>query len=163
MNKDYQKKNSREKGSENHPRNRMSKIDRILIDAQKQLRDSLNPVSIDSLNSYERKRIHSFFDDKEDFETKTYRRNSTFVLKVFPVGNLKREAKAKADHVLETGEIYTFPRLSGYERYVIHNYLQDFQGIETESVGEEDDRRLQIKPVRFGRSLKKIMKKIRLM
>ena len=141
----------------------MGKIDRILVDVQKQLRDTIEPVSIENLNSYERKRIHSFFDDKENFETKTYQRNGRQVLKVFPVGNLKKLAKEKADLVLDTGETYTFPFLPGYERYVVHNYLKDFDGIETKSAGEGEDRRLEIKPVRFGRSLRRIIKKIRLM
>ena len=140
----------------------IGKIDRILIEIQRHLRDSLKPYTIKNLNSYERKRIHSFFDDKEDFKTKTYRREDLFVLKVFPVGNLKQTAKEKAEQVLETGEVYTFPYLPGYERFIIHNYLKDFKGIETKSVGEENDRRLEIRPVKFGRVLKKIIKKIKI-
>ncbi len=153
--------------SNNRDRNKnyqvnLGKIDRILVDIQKQLRDSIEPVSIENLNSFERKRIHSFFDNKPDFETKTYPRNGRQVLKVFPVGNLKKMAKEKADHVLETGETYTFPFLPSYERFVIHNYLKDFDGIETKSVGEGDERRLEIRTVKFGRSLKRIIKKIKL-
>ena len=150
---------------ENHrrsPQIDMSKIDRLLIDTQRNLRDSLEPVSLENLNSFERKRIHSFFDDKADYETKTYRRDSQYVLKVFPVGNLKKTAKEKAEHVLETGKVYTFPFLHGYERYIIHNYLQSFEGIETKSVGEDNERRLEIHPIRFGRGLKKIIKKIKI-
>jgi len=141
----------------------MGKIDRILIDVQRKLRDSLEPFSLEHLNSFERKKIHSFFDSKADFETKTYRRNGEYVLKVFPVGNLKREAQEKAEHVLKTGEGYTFPFLPGYERYVIHNYLQNFEGVETKSIGEESERRLEIHPIKFGRTLKKIIKKIKIM
>ncbi|MBC8186072.1 hypothetical protein H8E88_33735 [candidate division KSB1 bacterium] len=141
----------------------MSKIDRILIDVQRNLRDSLEPFSLNNLNSFERKKIHSFFDAKADYETKTYRRNGEYVLKVFPVGNLKREAKEKAEHVLKTKEVYTFPFLPGYERYVIHNYLENFDGVKTKSTGEENERRLEIHPVRFGRTLKRIIKKIKIM
>jgi predicted RNA-binding protein Jag len=141
----------------------MGKIDRILIDVQRNLRDSLEPFSLEHLNSFERKKIHSFFDAKADFETKTYRRNEEYILKVFPVGNLKREAKEKAEHVLKTGEVYTFPFLPGYERYVIHNYLQIFDGVETKSIGEDNERRLEIRPIRFGRTLKRIIKKIKIM
>ena len=79
---------------------RVSKIDRILIDIQKRLRDSIEPVSIENLNGFERKRIHSFFDGREDFETKSYRRDGQIVLKVFPVGNLKKFAREKAAEVL---------------------------------------------------------------
>ena len=140
----------------------IGKIDRILIEIQRQLRDSLEPYSVKNLNSYERKRIHSFFDEREDFETKTYRREDLFVLKVFPVGNIQRRAKEKAEQVLETGDVYTFPYLPGYERFLVHNYLKDFKGIETKSIGEENERRLEIRPVKFGRTLKKIIKKIKI-
>ena len=153
---------SREERHRSSHRNNIDKIDRLLIDAQRKLRDSLEPVSLENLNSYERKMIHSFFDDRDDYVTKTYRRNDQFVLKIFPVGNLQRQAKEKAEHVLETGEVYTFPFLRGFERYVIHNYLQNFEGIETISIGEDNERRLEIRPVRFGRSLKKIIKKIKI-
>lgn len=85
------------------------------------------------------------------------------MLKVSPVGNLKKMAKEKADFVLSKGETYTFPFLPGYERYVIHNYLKDFDGIETKSIGEGEERRLEVRPIRFGRSLRRIIKKIRLM
>lgn len=140
----------------------MNKIDAILIDIQRKLRDSLEPYNVADLNSFERKRIHSFFDNKDDFETRTYRHEGEYVLKVIPVGNLKRLAKENAEKVLETGSPCLLPYVGNYERYVIHNYLKDFEGIETKSVGEGAERRLEIKPIRFGRSLKKIIKKIKL-
>jgi predicted RNA-binding protein Jag len=140
----------------------MNKIDRILIDIQRKLRDSLEPYTVEDLNSFERKRIHSFFDNKEDFETRTYRHEGQYLLKVIPVGNLKHLARESADKVLETGKPAILPYVGNYERYVIHNYLKDFEGIETKSVGEELERRLEIKPKRFGRSLKRIIKKIKL-
>jgi len=141
----------------------MSKIDRILIDIQRNLRDSLEPYCVENLNSFERKRIHSFFDDKEDYETRTYREAGKFVLKVIPVGNLKRLAKEKAEKVLQTGQTVVLPYLGNYERFIIHNYLKDFDGIATKSIGEGMDRRLEIKQVKFGRSLKRIIKKIKLL
>ncbi len=145
------------------PRTNMSKIDQILIDVQRHLRDSLEPYCVENLNSYERKRIHSFFDNKEDYETRTYRQEDRFVLKVIPVGNLKRFAKENAEKVLQTGETIVMPYLGNYERFVIHNYLKDFEGIETKSVGEGLDRRLEIKQAKFGRSLKRIIKKIKIL
>ena len=141
----------------------MSKIDRILIDIQRKLRDSLEPYCVENLNSYERKRIHSFFDNKEDFETRTYRQEGKFVLKVIPVGNLKRLAKEQAEKVQKTGETAVLPYLGNYERFVIHNYLKDFEGIETKSVGEGQNRRLEINQAKFGRSLRRIIKKIKLL
>ena len=145
------------------PRTDMSKIDQILIDIQRKLRDSLEPYSVENLNSFERKRIHSFFDNKEEFETRTYRQGEQFVLKVIPVGNLKRLAKENAEKVLQTGETIVMPYMGNYERFVIHNYLKDFDGIETKSVGEGSERRLEIKQAKFGRSLKRIIKKIKIL
>ena len=157
---DNQKKTS----YRDRPRTDMSKIDEILIDIQRKLRDSLEPYCVENLNSFERKRIHSFFDNKkEDFETRTYRKGEQFVLKVIPVGNLKRLAKENAEKVLKTGETIVMPYLENYERFVIHNYLKDFDGIETKSVGEGKDRRLEIKQAKFGRSLKRIIKKIKIL
>ncbi len=144
------------------PRTNMSKIDQILIDIQRKLRDSYEPYCVEDLNGFERKRIHSFFDNKEEYETRTYRQQEKFVLKVIPVGNLKRLAKEHAEKVLQTGEAIVLPYLGSYERFVIHNYLKDFDGIETKSVGEGQDRRLEIKQAKFGRSLKRIIKKIKI-
>ena len=140
----------------------ISKIDRILIDIQKKLRTSYHPVSLKNLTAYERKRIHSFFDDKPDFQTKTYRDEDRYVLKVFPIGNLKKMAEEKAKRVLETGEAILLENLGNYERFIIHDHLKMFDGIETLSSGEGSDRKLEIKKKQFGRSLKKIMKKIKL-
>lgn len=140
----------------------MNKIDRILTEIQQQLRDSLEPYCVADLNAFERKRIHGFFDRKDDFETRTYRQEGRYVLKVIPIGNLKRLAKESAEKVLQTGQPVVLPYLGNYERFVIHNYLKDFDGVETKSVGEGTGRRLEIRPVRFGRSLKRIIKKIKL-
>ncbi len=146
------------------PSTDMNKIDQILIDIQRRLRDSLESYCVENLNSFERKRIHSFFDNKkEDFETRTYRKGEQFILKVIPVGNLKRLAKENAEKVLKTGDPVVMPYLGNYERFVIHNYLKDFDGIETKSVGEGPDRRLEIKQAKFGRSLKRIIKKIKIL
>jgi len=144
-------------------RESISKIDRILIEIQKQLRDSLDPFSVENLNGFERKRIHSFFDTKEEFVTKTYRRGEQFVLKVFPVGNLKKLAKETADKVMATGETIILPYLDNYQRFVVHDYLKDFRGIESKSVGEGHERRLEIRQAKFGRSLKRIIKKIKIL
>lgn len=145
------------------PRTDMSKIDQILIDIQRKLRDSFEPYCVENLNSFERKRIHSFFDAKEDFETRTYRQGEQYVLKVIPVGNLKSLAKENTEKVLQTGETVVMPYLGNYERFIIHNFLKDFEGIETKSVGEGPDRRLEIKQAKFGRSLRRIIKKIKIL
>jgi len=155
--------NQRKTFHQNRPRQDMSKIDQILIDIQRKLRESYEPYCVEDLNGFERKRIHNFFDSKEEYETRTYRQGERYVLKVIPVGNLKQLAKENADKVVQTGERVVLPYLGNYERFIIHNYLKDFGGIETKSVGEGSDRRLEIKPAKFGRSLKRIIKKIKIL
>jgi len=140
----------------------IGKIDRILIDIQKQLRESYYPVSLEDLTAYERKRIHSFFDNKPEFQTKTYRNENNFVLKVFPIGNLKKMAEEKAQYALKSGESIVLANLGNYERFIIHDHLKMFEGIETSSSGEDNNRRLEIKQKKFGRTLKKIIKKIKI-
>ncbi|MFZ5516537.1 MAG: R3H domain-containing nucleic acid-binding protein [Candidatus Zhuqueibacterota bacterium] len=159
-----QQRNSSFRGKRSEPsRESLAKIDQILIDAQKRLRDTLEPVSIENLNGFERKKIHGFFDSKPEYVTKTYRRGESYVLKVFPVGNLKKLAKDAADKVLASGETIMLPYLDNFERFIVHDYLKDFDGIETKSIGEGQERRLEIRQAKFGRSLKRIIKKIKLL
>jgi predicted RNA-binding protein Jag len=140
----------------------IGKIDRILIDIQKKLKHSHQPISLDHLTAFERKRIHSFFDNKSDFQTKTYRNDDQYTLKIFPIGNLKKIADERAQQVIETGESYFWENLGNYERFIVHDHLKEYEGIETTSSGEGNNRRLEIKQKQFGRGLKKIMKKIKL-
>lgn len=144
------------------PQPQDDKIDRILIDVQKKLQDSHEPVALEDLDAFERKRIHRFFDHKDDFNTKTYRSGEEFTLKIYPVGNIKKLAEHKAREALETGNVVSLPPMGNYERYIVHDYLKDTEGVETASSGEEDERRVEIRPVRFGRGLRKIIKKIKL-
>ncbi|MBN2012893.1 hypothetical protein JW960_26420 [candidate division KSB1 bacterium] len=159
-------RNNNKRNGRRPPRKRFdkefSKIDQILIDIQKQLQSSVTPVALENLTPFERKRIHSFFDRKPDFKTKTYRNGEDYVLKVFPVGNLCRLAEKRATQVMESGESFFWENLGNFERFIIHNHLKQFESVETLSVGEGDDRKLEIKPKNFGRSLKRIIKKIKL-
>lgn len=146
----------------NPPRYGRDKIDNILIDVQRKLRDEYEPVSLEDLNAFERKRIHRFFDDKEDYATKTYRSGDEFTLCVFPVGNIRKLAETKAQEALKSGNVVSLPPMGNYERYIVHDCLKDIEGIETASCGEGNERRVEIRPKRFGRGLRKIMKKIKL-
>jgi len=58
---------------------------------------------------------------------------------------LKQIAEAAANHVLETGEDYEIPSLSSAERRQVHTYLKDYEGLKTESRGQEPDRRLVVR------------------
>ena len=137
------------------------KIDDILINTQRKLRDSYEPVSIPNLNAFERKRIHQFFDNRNDFVTKTYRNGDQFVLKVFPVGNIKKLAEEKANEALDSGDVVHMPPMGNFERYIIHEHLKNKEGVETSSQGEDEARHVEIRPVKFGRGLKKILKKLK--
>lgn len=156
-------RDKRERGNSRRFNNQnMGKIDNLIIDIQKKLRNSINPLNLSNLNAYERKRIHSFFDNKQDFITKTYRDNENYIFRVYPIGNLKRFVEEKAQQALSTGEPVELPAMTSYERYIIHDFLKNWEGIETTSVGENENRHIEIKPKRFGRTLKKIIKKMKI-
>jgi len=141
---------------------KIGKIDQIIIDIQRNLRDSWKPMNIESLTAYERKRIHTFFDNKSDYKTKTYREGDKFIFRVYPLKNLKKLAEEKAKEALATGNTVALPPMGNYERFIIHDHLKDWEGIETSSFGENKERHVEITPKKFGRTLKKIIKKIKL-
>ena len=62
------------------------------------------------------------------------------------IDNLKGLAISNAEHVKDFEESVTLPLMSSYERRIIHMTLADFNGVETESVGEANSRRIIIKP-----------------
>ena len=143
-------------------RYRIGKIDKIIIDIQKNLRDTWKPMSIDSLTAYERKRIHGFFDNKPDYKTKTYRDGDNLVFRIYPVKNLKQFGEEQAREALSRNTTIALPPMGNYERFVIHDHLKSMDGVETISFGEDAERHVEISPKKFGRTLKKIIKKIKL-
>ena len=138
------------------------KIDRILIDVQRRLRDSVHRVVLEGLNSFERKRIHRFFERFEGIETRTIREGEEYKLHVIPVGNIQKLAREKAEEVLRTGRPASLPPMDSYERFIVHTTLKDVEGVETESAGEGEGRHVEIRPKRFGPCLKRIIKKSRI-
>ena len=124
--------------------------------------DAVKPESLNGLNSFERKLIHRHFDHSTSYQTRTYRNGDKFTLCVYPVANIEKMAKDKAKESLDTGETISLPPMGSYERYIVHNALKDFSGVETSSEGEGKERHIQIVSKRFGRGLKKIARKIRL-
>ncbi|MDZ7339676.1 MAG: hypothetical protein ONB30_14225 [candidate division KSB1 bacterium] len=148
---------------EGKPRSKMSKIDRILVEVQRNLRDSCEPATLTDLTAFERKRIHRFFDGNPEFETKTYRTDGNYVLKVFPVGNIRRLAEQKAEEARQRQCVVALPPMGSFERFVVHNALKQFNDLETVSVGEGAERHVEIRPRLYGRGLKRIIKKIKLL
>ena len=151
----------RKRRPRNHHRD-SNKINRILSDVQGKLDESYTPEELKHLNAFERKQIHRFFDDKPEYETKTYRNDGDFVLKIYPVGNIRRMAREKAEEVMKNHEPCALPPMGSFERYVVHDALKEFEQLETKSEGEGVDRHIMIHPIKFGRGLKKIIKKIKL-
>jgi UDP-N-acetylmuramate: L-alanyl-gamma-D-glutamyl-meso-diaminopimelate ligase len=141
------------------------RIKAMIQEIEQKLADTIQPVQLENLNSFERKQIHQYIErNKPEFETKTYRgEGDEHVLWIFPVANLKKFAQEKANEALATDSEVAFPPMSSYERFIVHNALKEVEGIEALSVGEGADRHIEIQPKKFGRGLKKIMKKIKLM
>jgi predicted RNA-binding protein Jag len=144
------------------PEQDMTRVNQLLQEAEEKLADSMEAVHLDDLSPAERKHVHEFFEHKLDFETKTYRDGEKHVLWVFPVGNLKKFAMAKANEAVESGEILALKPMSNYERFIIHDALKDVESVETSSEGEGAERHVVISPAKFGRRLKRIVKKIKL-
>jgi predicted RNA-binding protein Jag len=126
------------------------------------LENSIEPVSLFQLNSFERKLIHRHFDHNPAIVTKTYRQGDEFELRVYPISNLKKYAAEKAEEAVRTGQTIVLPHMGDYERFIIHDSLKDKEKIKSVSYGEGGDRHIEIEPDIFGRKLKKIIKKIRL-
>jgi predicted RNA-binding protein Jag len=137
------------------------KIQRLIRNAQEMLEHSTQAICLEDLNAYERKRIHQFYDNKPDFETKTYRHGEEFLLWIFPVAKLRQYAEEKAHEALESGVEVDLPPMSNYERFIIHDALKSMESVETSSLGEDDERHIRITPIKFGRRLKKIAKKLK--
>ncbi|RMD95884.1 MAG: hypothetical protein D6814_12440 [Calditrichaeota bacterium] len=137
------------------------KIQRLIRNVQELLADTNQAICLEDLNAYERKKIHQFFDNKADFETKTYRNGEEYLLWVFPITKLRQFAEEKARQALESGEEIDLPPMSNYERFIVHDALKSWDSVETTSYGEGDERHVRITPVRFGRKLKRMVKKIK--
>lgn len=59
---------------------------------------------------------------------------------------LRHLAKKNSDYVLRTGRRYTFEPMNPYERRVIHTAVQEIEGVESRSIGYNQDRRVIIEP-----------------
>jgi predicted RNA-binding protein Jag len=138
------------------------KIQRLLYKINSELGDSIEPISLTRLNAFERKLVHRHFDHNPNVVTKTYRHDDVYELMVFPVGNLRKYALAKANEAIATGDKVVLPKMSNYERFVVHEALKDLAEVKSNSYGEGEDRHIELVPEVFGRGLKRIIKKIKL-
>ena len=138
------------------------KITDLLTNVKNELAGSIEPFSIKDLNSFERKLVHRHFDHNPNIVTKTYRNGEDYEIRVYPVGNLIRFAEEKAQEVISTRKKVALPHMSSYARYVVHDALKTNDSIKVQSYGEGDERHIEIEPELFGRGLKRIIKKIKL-
>ena len=78
-----------------------------------------------------------------------------YVRVVINVGNyrekrqetLRNLAKKNAEYVLRTGRRHTFEPMNPYERRIIHTAIQEIDGVESRSIGYNQDRKVVIEPV----------------
>ena len=131
----------------------------IIGDTEERLSSSLEPVRLEGLNGFQRKKVHQHFEKTQEYRVKTYREESDIILKVYPVGNLKRLAEQKTQEVLMKGQFEEMPPMGSFERFIIHDYLKEREGIKTESTGQKGkDRRIIIQPL-FGRNPRRVNKR----
>ena len=60
---------------------------------------------------------------------------------------LRNLAKKNAQYVLRTGKRYTFEPMSPYDRRILHTTVQEIEGVESRSIGYNQERRVVIEPV----------------
>lgn len=60
---------------------------------------------------------------------------------------LRRLAAKNSAYVLRTSRRYTFEPMNPYERRIIHTAVQEIEGVESRSIGFNQDRRVVLEPV----------------
>lgn len=146
------------------------RIAELIRETEEKLAGTYHPVQIENLNPFERKQFHQHFERRKSFyQTKTYRNGENHVLWIFPVANLKKFVEEQAQEAIANGRSVELPPMSNYERFLAHNILKELGTVDSSSSGEGEDRHILIQPKKieppnqFGRSLRKIAKKIKLM
>jgi spoIIIJ-associated protein len=61
---------------------------------------------------------------------------------------LSEMARRLAERVAKEGKVITFDPMSARDRRIVHKALEGAQGVRTESLGEDPDRRVQIIPLK---------------
>ena len=136
------------------------KLQERIAQVEETLQGSLKCATIRGLNVHQKRDILQHFGKTEEYKVKVYHDKEEITLKIYPIGNLKRLAEQKTQEVLMKGKPESLPPMGSFERFVIHDYLKDRDGIKTESFGEEGvDRHVEIHPL-FGRDLKKAKRRL---
>ena len=121
--------------------------------------ENYEPVILTGLNSFQCNQAQRILEKANEYQVKGYREGDLMVLKVYPVGRLRRLAEQMAQEVMLKGEAVELPKMGSFQRFVVHEYFKDRQGVRTESFGEGEDRRIRIQQ-QYGRVMKKIKKKL---
>jgi len=142
---------------------RKPKIDEKVREAidtlEASLKDSMEPSVIRGFNNLQRKQLILHFEKSQEYKLKTYREQDDVIIKIFPVGVIKRLTEQKTQEVLMKGVPEVLSPMGSFERFIVHDYLKDREGIKTESYGEGKDRYVGIQPL-FGRSPKKAKRRL---
>ena len=134
-------------------------IKQTIAKIEKDLVDSIEPAIIRGLDRSQRSVIQRHFENTQEYRVKFYRDREETVVKVFPIGVLKRLTEQKTQEVLMKGISETLPPMGSFERFIVHDYLKDREGVRTESFGEGRERYVEIQPL-FGRSPKKTKRRL---
>jgi hypothetical protein len=124
-----------------------------------ELQNSLKPVEVRNFNGFQRKQIYRYFERSQEYKIKTYKEDSDVIIKIYPAGGLQRFAEQKAQEVLMKREPEILLPMGSFERFIIHDYLKDREGIKTESFGKGKERHIEIHPI-FGRSPRRSKKRL---
>ncbi|MBN2105350.1 hypothetical protein JW835_15030 [bacterium] len=135
------------------------KVKSVISETESAIAGNIESYEIKGLNAFQRKQVHQYFEKTQEYKAKTYRKDEDYILKVFPIGQLRRFAEQKAQEVLMKGEPEALPPMGAFERFVIHDYLKERGGIHTESFGEGTERHIEISPI-FGRTPKKAKRRL---
>jgi hypothetical protein len=136
-----------------------SHVKKAIDNAEAVLRDSIEPALIRGLDGYQRKQVQRHFEKSQEYQVKFYKEKEETILRVYPVGFIRRLTEQKAQEVLMKGRPEELPPMGSFERFIVHDYLKDREGVRTESRGEGRDRRVEIQPL-FGRNPKKAKRKL---
>lgn len=134
-------------------------VKKAIANAEELLHDSIEPAVIRGLDGYQRKQVQSHFEKNQEYQVKSYKEKEETILKVYPVGFIRRLTEQKAQEVLMKGKPEVLPPMGSFERFIVHDYLKDREGVRTESRGEGRDRHVEIQPL-FGRNPKKAKRKL---
>lgn len=113
--------------------NMVSESSAILIGKNGRTMKSLQDLLRHSIQSKSGIRINVIL-DTNDYKEKQQR-------------NIEKLAVKLAKDVVRTGIEVKMDKMNSFERRLVHNRLSEFKGVTTESVGEEPDRCVVIKPV----------------